>query len=230
MFSRKTIKAQIFWLPVFCFLIFFLLKIINPSLYEAFVQEDSFIENAQAVFYFLSALISGVTAWRFFRQGKTISAAICIAMLAAFGFICLEEISWFQRVLSIESPEFFLEHNKQDEITLHNLRPIQAVLHFLYIIVSGFCSFSCLFRDNLLSRFSRKMSESADLLIPEKFISSYFYPAFFIYLFYEFIVSPSDWQFLIWRDQEPAELLMAAGFVLLSIINWRKSLPSHRFR
>lgn len=230
MFSKKLIKAEIYCFPLFCFLIFFLLKILNPSGYEAFVQEDSFIENAQAVFYFLSALISAATAWKLLRQGKAIPAAVCIAMAAAFGFICLEEISWFQRILSIESPDFFLEHNKQDEITLHNLKPVQAVLHMCYILVSGFCSFSCLFRENMLSRFSVNIAKSVDLLMPPKFISSYFYPTFFVYFVYEFIVSPSDWKFLIWRDQEPAELLMAAGFVLLSLVNWRRSLLFSRSR
>ena len=42
-----------------------------------------------------------------------------------FGFLFLfgamEEISWGQRVLGIESPEWFLKHNKQGEINLHNL-------------------------------------------------------------------------------------------------------------
>ena len=219
MLSRRTIKTQIYWIPVVCFFIFLLLKVFNPSGYEAFVQEDTFIENAQAIFYFLSALLSGAAAWNFHKKGKTIPSAACIVMAAAFGFIGLEEVSWFQRVLSIESPDFFLEHNKQDEITLHNLKPVQAILHLLYIIVSGFCSFSCLIRENILSRFNEATGEAVDLLIPRKFISSYFYPTFFIYFTYEFIVSPSDWKFLIWRDQEPAELLMALGFLLLTIIN-----------
>ena len=33
----------------------------------------------------------------------------------------MEEISWGQRVFGIESPDWFLKHNKQGEINVHNL-------------------------------------------------------------------------------------------------------------
>ena len=38
-----------------------------------------------------------------------------------FLFGAMEEISWGQRVFGIESPEWFLKHNKQGEINVHNL-------------------------------------------------------------------------------------------------------------
>jgi len=33
----------------------------------------------------------------------------------------MEEISWGQRVFGIETPQWFLKHNKQGEINVHNL-------------------------------------------------------------------------------------------------------------
>jgi hypothetical protein len=36
-------------------------------------------------------------------------------------FGAMEEISWGQRILGIESPGWFLKHNKQGEMNLHNL-------------------------------------------------------------------------------------------------------------
>ena len=226
MFSRSATKSGIYLIPFVSFSAFLFVKTLYPAGYYLIVQEDGLLENAQAVFYFLSSIISGVAAWNFYKQEKFVSAATCIAIAGLLGFIGFEEISWFQRVLSIKSPEFFLEHNKQDEITLHNLKPVQKVLHLIYILVCGFCSFSCLFKKHILSKLGPKMAESAELLIPEKFVSSFFYPGFTVYLIYEFFVSPSDWSFLIWRDQEPVELLISAGFTIISLVNWRRSCLS----
>ena len=60
----------------------------------------------------------------------------------AFCVLCtLEEISWGQRILGTESPEFFLTHNIQQETNLHNVfrqwtgvktREIAAPVLFLY--------------------------------------------------------------------------------------------------
>ena len=222
-FSGSAAKSTIYLLPFVSFSAFLFVKILYPAGYHLIVQEDGLLENAQAVFYFLSSIISGIAAWNFYKQEKFVSAATCIAIAGLLGFIGFEEISWFQRVLSIKSPEFFLEHNKQDEITIHNLKPVQKVLHLVYILVCGFCSFSCLFKKYILSRLGRKMAESAELLIPEKFASSFFYPGFIIYFVYEFVVSPSDWSFLIWRDQEPVELLISIGFLIISLVNRRRS-------
>lgn len=217
-------QAKIYWIPLLSSCIFFLLKIFFPYLYNTIIQEDSLLENLQAVCYFLSSLISGAAAFNFYRQEKKIQSAICGAMSAAFGFVCLEEISWFQRLLSIESPNFFLKYNAQDEITIHNLRPIHTNLHFIYILVSGFCSFSFLLRKMVATRLNRKIVDVVDLLIPRKFISSYFIPNFLIYFLFEFLITPAPWNFLLWRDQEPAELIMGTGFLLLAIINFKKSV------
>ena len=223
MFNFRLNKTKIYWIPFLSFCIFFLLKIFSPSAYYNLIQEDSALENFQAGFYMLSSIISGAAALSFYRKEKKIQAAICATMSAAFAFVCLEEISWFQRILQIESPDFFLKYNFQDEITIHNLDPIQANLHFLYILVSGFCSFSFFIRKMVTTRLNRNIVDAIDLLIPRKFISSYFIPTFLIYFLYEFFNAPAISDFFVWRDQEPAELLMASGFLLLTIINFCKS-------
>ncbi len=44
-----------------------------------------------------------------------------VLMGLAFVFGVGEEISWGQRILNIESSEFFMKHNVQREINIHNL-------------------------------------------------------------------------------------------------------------
>jgi hypothetical protein len=42
-----------------------------------------------------------------------------LAFLFFFG--AMEEISWGQRIFGVQSPEWFLEHNRQSELNIHNL-------------------------------------------------------------------------------------------------------------
>jgi hypothetical protein len=44
-----------------------------------------------------------------------------VLMGLVFVFGAGEEISWGQRILNIESSEFFVKHNAQREINIHNL-------------------------------------------------------------------------------------------------------------
>ena len=53
--------------------------------------------------------------------GRRSALRVWAVMAFLFFFGAMEEISWGQRVFGIESPAWFLEHNRQQETTLHNL-------------------------------------------------------------------------------------------------------------
>jgi hypothetical protein len=53
------------------------------------------------------------------RESPAMGVWLFIGFLFLFG--AMEEISWGQRVLGIESPEWFLKHNAQGETNFHNL-------------------------------------------------------------------------------------------------------------
>lgn len=60
-----------------------------------------------------------------------------------------------------------------------------------------------------------------DFVVPDWFISSYFFFVFFIYTLLLFTwMNPPD--FLLARDQEPAELLLSMGFLLFVVSNYNK--------
>lgn len=81
-------------------------------------------------------------------------------------------------------------------------------------------------------RFRSSSNSIKYYLIPDWYLSLYFFPLFAVYLYFElnnFIVLKTGLEFLkiggsesnyfiIKRDQEPAEFLMAAGILLLIII------------
>lgn len=88
--------------------------------------EDSVVEYLGATCFLLAAIFFLLTFWRaksgndlfFFRTRRNVFLLL-LGILFFFGFG--EEISWGQRILRIETPETLRIHNKQQEISLHNL-------------------------------------------------------------------------------------------------------------
>ncbi len=90
--------------------------------YHGLVAEDGVFEDVTAL---VLLAISILFLFRFFKQRKQRNKwwailNIVIIIGAFFGFG--EEISWGQRIFSIESGEFFTHNNIQGETNLHNLK------------------------------------------------------------------------------------------------------------
>lgn len=82
-----------------------------------FAREDGVVEYGTAILLALGGAVLALLAVRNAGHRRWLLGLYAFAFVFAAG----EEISWGQRILGIESPEFFLENNRQDEITLHNL-------------------------------------------------------------------------------------------------------------
>jgi len=93
--------------------------------------EDGLVEWMQFLcFTVLAALLGFIAVDRWSRQSRLSLDVIGIAGLSALvALAAFEEISWFQRVLGVDSPEFFRQHNRQFETNLHNLALGGASLH-----------------------------------------------------------------------------------------------------
>lgn len=110
---------------------------------EVYTVEDGLLEN----FTLVPLLIAIVVIIGYLRRvssyrSRMFSTTMLIAAIFSF-FVAGEEISWGQRVLDIESSEFFLENNAQKETNLHNLvvsgHKINRILFsFVLTIVIGF--------------------------------------------------------------------------------------------
>lgn len=110
------------WLAVALAVAFTALFLASPPLYTRLGSEGGVIETLSAWFLFAcSGLLAG--AARRVRRGGDASAGRQSVLLAIGAFVCFmiagEEISWFQRVLDIETPAAF-EGNLQNEMNLHN--------------------------------------------------------------------------------------------------------------
>ena len=92
---------------------------------EAFlfwIREDGLVEWLTFVVLIVMSAFSFTMSFAFSRpgaEGRAKKVWLFLGFLFLFG--AMEEISWGQRILGIQSPEWFLKHNRQGEITIHNL-------------------------------------------------------------------------------------------------------------
>lgn len=129
-------------------------------------REDGLVEYSTALFLFLIAVLC---AFRLFTRGKGKSLTWKIGVLAftlLFVFGAGEEISWGQRIFGIESGEYFLENNAQQETNLHNLvvdgKKVNKVIFsqllmlvmVVYLIVTPILYRRVKWAKNLLDRFA----------------------------------------------------------------------------
>ena len=102
--------------------LFLILFLYSPALFHALGREDYPIEWASAVLSLVSCGIMGYVSALFYQsslQQKYVYLLGTLALAFTFFLIAMEEISWFQRVFSIETPEAFSK-NYQGELNFHN--------------------------------------------------------------------------------------------------------------
>jgi hypothetical protein len=98
---------------------FVLLFFVDRSSYEYVLGEDRLVENATAATLFIGA---GLFIWLAGRRRRARLPWLVPAGLAALLlFGALEEISWGQRMLGVQSPELFQQYSDQGEINLHGV-------------------------------------------------------------------------------------------------------------
>ena len=119
----KYIKNHVFFIIVFG-LYLLTYTISRLFFYETFKQmytEDGLFEYLTAIFFLIAAALFVLSLVNF---GKNLGGYMKF-VIYALAFLCfftgMEEISWGQRILGIETPEPLKELNYQEEITLHNL-------------------------------------------------------------------------------------------------------------
>jgi hypothetical protein len=88
-----------------------------PDRYWDAMQEDRVVEWWTAMLFVSAGAIALQRAVRERRIGDALVGLFCI-------FVAGEEVSWGQRVIGYTPPAAFLEHNTQQELTLHNFREV----------------------------------------------------------------------------------------------------------
>ncbi len=120
--DRHVIEAILFSTGSALLLFAVYLSQVNPDAFRyQFVAEDGLIESVTALSLFAVMLISGrrLIHLRKHRAALFLGMTGFLALAGLFG--AGEEISWGQRIFGWQTPEYFLENNKQEETGLHNL-------------------------------------------------------------------------------------------------------------
>ncbi len=120
--NNKTSLIPFSIFSTLCFsIIIICLFIYAPETFSALSLEDGLIEWASALLLFGSFILMATSFLKtrnVIRLSKTIWFSLGFLSLAFF-VLAMEEISWFQRQLEIDSPELF-NSNWQGEMNLHN--------------------------------------------------------------------------------------------------------------
>ena len=93
----------------------------RSDLYNVLIQEDGLIEYTTAVMLLLISVFLLIRLIKVGREKNTMWIFFNVLMILGLFFAFGEEISWGQRIFSIETSDFFLENNLQKETNLHNL-------------------------------------------------------------------------------------------------------------
>lgn len=93
------------------------LGLARPDAYRGLLQEDRFVEWWTVALFGAAGLLALRLAWRERRPFDALVGAFCV-------FVAGEEFSWGQRLLGITPPDVFLEHNRQQELTIHNFADV----------------------------------------------------------------------------------------------------------
>jgi hypothetical protein len=112
-----------------------LLYFYRPELLSRLCREDGVVQNGTALFYFLAACA-------FLWANKRDSFKNIWFWLYSLLFFAVagEEISWGQRIFSMETPEIMMEMNVQKEINLHNISGIHGIVRMAgVLVVVGIC-------------------------------------------------------------------------------------------
>jgi hypothetical protein len=106
-----SILISVFFLIMFLFF---------PSIFNDMSLEDNAVEWLSALFLFGSCIIMVINTFKCHKLGMSLLIQISLAALGfVFFLITMEEVSWFQRVFEVKTPELFFG-NYQEEINLHN--------------------------------------------------------------------------------------------------------------
>jgi len=95
---------------------------INQKWFEdLYVVEDGFIEWFTVLPLIITSIVA-VTYLVKLSMKRNWMFSVVVLVIAVFCFFSAgEEISWGQRIFHIKTPEYFEEHNTQDELNIHNL-------------------------------------------------------------------------------------------------------------
>lgn len=183
------------------------LQAADPEFYYASVQEDEYLEWGSFWAFFVAA---GVFTLGALRQRKAVQRFPWFLLgvgLFCF-FVAMEEISWGQRVIGYRPPSYFLEHNFQQELNVHNVVGTPYRKLALKVIIAGYGVALPLLA--LVPPLGRLLTR-AGLVAPPAALVPAFLAALLTYIYY-------PWE----HSGEWVELMLGLGFLFAALVAVRR--------
>ncbi|MEL6494799.1 MAG: hypothetical protein AAFQ41_06705 [Cyanobacteria bacterium J06623_7] len=219
--NRKfALYTYIFPLLFTCLLLIVKIQLGHDSdRWDAMGKEGGLSEYGTAISYLLMTVFAYPMTRKFWQGGQKIMAVLYGFLTFAAFFVSMEEISWGQRLIGFEEPQYWAENNAQSEFTFHNLSFYQEHLlnqSFIVIgLIGSFCWLALWYWRKRQSQSQPKLDWS--YILPDWTISSYFYPTLVFYVIHVFT---DGLGFFITNDQEHCEFIMSVGILLFILINF----------
>jgi len=194
-------------------------------------QEDHLIENLGAIYFLITSILffasylrsSGLDDDENHIHSKRKYFYLFLAVIFFIGFG--EEISWGQRLMGWESPQFLQEINEQKEINFHNLKILdKGILRtdvWFFIFWFSYCLILPIV--NKCSLGSRKYISRFGIPLPPLWIGFLLLTNFIIYVIPKFFVS--KWPEIQYIDSAFLEIMesnCAFIFAVLAFHDLRK--------
>jgi len=214
--SRRSAR-WLFWMPLVGAAAMMLARL-DKGTFRFFLREDGVLEWAQFACFVVACLAgAGVARFRF-RAAHRWQAAMFAVFAAAMFFGAGEEISWGQRILDLETPEYLGTVNKQNEITLHNVGSTLSVLKLVMLLGSALAASAYLVNKRL--RLERFWADADHLFVPPFFLASAFLVVFGYQLVRHVLLPESG--FTVTRYGEWSEFCLAFGIAAFVVLNYRR--------
>jgi hypothetical protein len=183
------------------------LHAVDPEFYYASVQEDEYLEWGTFWAFFAAA---GAFALGALRQRRAVRRFPWF--LLGVGLFCfvvaMEEISWGQRLVGYRPPTYFLEHNFQQELNVHNVVGTPYRKLALKVIIAGYGVALPLLA--ILPPLGRLLTR-AGLVAPPAALVPAFLAALLTYNYY-------PWK----HSGEWVELMLGLGFLFAALVAVRR--------
>jgi len=210
--SKLRLKKIIFLSPIYFGLVALFIYTRNNAFFRILVKDDHLVEYLQFFLLLACAYLSFRQAKHWKDKENVLKVLFTISGLACL-FVAGEEISWGQRLIGLETPEMIAEKNIQNELTLHNIGFVFALVYRGYMAIGLVGSTGWIFFKLIKNKLSKRLKKILANIIPDWYLSLFFSQAFFFNLD-RFYISLRTGETL-W--EEPMELLLIIGITIFFI-------------
>ena len=213
----NTVKILVFLFP-FCLNLIVLTIIYNVGIesWKKMDTEGGIIEYTTSIAYILGFIFALQIGKLFIYKNRRILGYYYYLLAGFCLFIGLEELSWGQRFIGVQSPDFFENYNSKSELSLHNLVWLESYLYFGFIILGAWGGMSWLIV-RLIDKKRQLPQVLSRYLFPSWFISSFF---LIVFCYFLILQSVSQWEMIMTPIKECMELTLSLGFFWFILVSF----------